>query len=113
MKESEINREFEEECKEVDLNQDIYRINEAKIKDLEISIDTSKLPPVELEPFNPTKADCRICLQEGKILNEAENDPLSDEYLVSNPCRCKGYVHVNCLREWLKVHRKVLFQTEV
>mmetsp|Transcript_4688 Transcript_4688/g.3945 ORF Transcript_4688/g.3945 Transcript_4688/m.3945 type:complete len:99 (-) Transcript_4688:243-539(-) len=82
-----VNRHFIEECKEVDLSSDIYSMNEAKIKDLEISIDTSKLPIDDMQPFNPTKADCRICLQEAKILNSPQDDPLNDEFLVSNPCR--------------------------
>ena len=108
-----MNREFEDESKEANINSDIYKLNETKIKDLELSIDSSNLPAVELDSFNPTKADWRICLQEGKILCDESQNALDDEYLVQNPWKCKGYLHVNCLKEWLKVHRKILFTTEV
>lgn len=91
----------------------MYKLNESKARDLDISIDDSKIQDGDFNSFTHIKADWRICLQEGKILCEESHDALDDEYLVQNPWKWKGYLHVNWLKQWLKVHRRVIFTTEV
>ncbi|CAI2383643.1 unnamed protein product [Moneuplotes crassus] len=108
-----LNRGFEEEHKSGNTPNDLYRLNEAKPKDLELSIDHTNIPPVEIDNFIPLKADCRICLQEGQIISQEDQDPLDESILVCTPCNCQGYIHVECLRQWLKVHRKVVYSSEV
>ena len=81
--------------------------------DLDMSINY-ELPANldEKEPdFEIISADCRICLQEGKVIGENHED--YDTLLAANPCKCTGYVHITCLREWLKVHRKTFFENNV
>lgn len=48
---------------------------------------------------------CRICLEQCPLHQTEEMD--SDRRLIS-PCRCRGqskYVHLSCLREWLRISR--------
>lgn len=60
-------------------------MNDARLKDLEVSIDCSNIPPPEIDNMVPVKADCRICLQQAQIISEEDQDPLDDDYLVSTP----------------------------
>mmetsp|Transcript_17348 Transcript_17348/g.52303 ORF Transcript_17348/g.52303 Transcript_17348/m.52303 type:complete len:392 (+) Transcript_17348:72-1247(+) len=68
----------------------------------------SDAPPCHANPEAPEVMEgriCRICMLEG---------PNEDDPLIA-PCSCKGsvqYVHLACLREWLRVCRKLPVASE-
>jgi len=86
-----------------------YVWEDAKLQDLDICHNAPYKDQADL--LEAKTVDCRICLQEGTVLGERHDD--YDELLVSNPCKWKGYLHVNCLRQWLKVHRHIIFENQV
>ena len=82
---------------------DVFRVGRAELEVKQICIfgyDEPRVTPGQTSTYTFTfepggKQACRICLSD----THTKKDPLI------SPCQCSGsvqYIHVNCLREWLK-----------